>query len=155
MLIVYDGSGSVCVRIEGPWLHPVVWLFSEDAADVRACLRNDRRASVFDTVVGTAALSCYRLLGVTRITADLSDSGAMNLADTWNMLLSAERVVNAIDCASEGDVTRIASENGGVPDPEAVLAMLRRRATAKPQDVRVHRFENISLKKSGETIWTL
>ncbi len=140
MLRIYDAGNNVYCEVDGPWLHPVLWLFGEDAGDVRAFLRDERGASVFDTVVGSAALSCYRRLGVRRVFAELSDRTAGDLAASWDIALAAERTVEAIDCASEGDVERIAAENGGLPDPDRVLEMLRRRAAANPRDVRVQRF---------------
>ncbi|MFW5995186.1 MAG: hypothetical protein ACOCRN_03665 [Spirochaetia bacterium] len=137
MLRVYDGAGRLIVEVEGPWLHPVVWLFSQEADSVREVLSGDPDARVFDSVVGTAALGCYRLLGVTRVDAQLSDSSTVDLARAWNIALSAERTVPAIQCNAEADVAALAEQNGGLPDPPAVLAMLRRRARARPVTVSV------------------
>lgn len=127
------------MEVEGPWLHPVVWLFSQEAASVREVLSGDPDARVFDSVVGTAALGCYRLLGVTRVAAELSDTNAADLAREWGIALFAERTVPAIKCNAEADVAALAEHNGGVPDPTAVLAMLRRRAQARPISVSVRR----------------
>lgn len=136
---MYDGAGSLVVEVEGPWLHPVVWLFSPEADSVRRVLSDDSGARVFDSVVGTAALGCYRLLGVARVDAELSDTNAADLARAWGIALSAERAVPAIECNAEADVAALARENGGLPDPEAVLTMLRRRARARPVDISVRR----------------
>ena len=135
MLRVYDGAQRLVVHLEGPWLHPVLWLFSEEGASACRLLAREPGAYVFDSVVGTAALGCYRLIGVSRVEAGLSDSNAAALARAWSMELSVRRYVEAIKCSAEVDVASLAAKNGGLPDPEAVLSMLQRRAQARPAAV--------------------
>lgn len=131
MLRVTDGHGAVVVEIEGKWLHPVLYLFDPSAASVRETIVSDPRAQIYDSVVGTAALSCFRLLGARRVLAGLASAAALRLAEGWNMHLSADTVVEAIACASEEDVRLSAEREGGLPDPMDVRLSIERRAEGK------------------------
>lgn len=107
-LVAYDGHGPV-VAITGRWLHPLLVL-----AELVASGEIDLPEHVDDPVVGRAAASLYAVLAVGRVHAAVASSGAHEIASRHGCILTAERGVAAIDCATEAELSGVLDVHDGV-----------------------------------------